>query len=269
MRRYLIIIFLLSFISVFATEYQPWLGNIYEFEIQPSLTYQHFSKLSSGSHSIKYRSDDIFLNGSVRNSFDSFGVELEAKFGWTKFQKGSFDQIKLTGRYVIADDLLGDSYGIVTGLSLGQASQKSVHDISSFHHGLHEAELFLSIGKEFPFETSWDRRWWTVLGIGTAVEKGSPWIRFHFVFEKSLCENQELRFFVHSLWGLGKKQLFPCHFHGYGPICHQSIDLGLRYTYLLEYLGNASVEYSYRVHARNFPMQTHQVLAQFIYFYNF
>jgi hypothetical protein len=84
-------------------------------------------------------------------------------------------------------------------------------------------------------------------------------------YEKRVLEKHELKVFMDTLWGLGHKNLDLSHFHGYGQIQHQSIDLGLRYSYLLEYFGSASLEYSYRVHSRNFPLHAHRVMAQLFF----
>ena len=246
------------------TEYQPWLGNIYEFEFRSSLIYQGYGCLSSGHHLKKYSSDDVFLNVSVSNTFQDFALEIEAAEAWTRRERGGVDQLKITGRYVWQDDIAGDPLTFTTGLSFIQAFQHSLKDVSCFHHGLEEGELFLSLGKETPLENLWGSRWWGMLGIGIA-ERGSPWLRFYLSYEKRWWDQHEMKLFLHSLWGLGHKRLHLRHFHGYGPLQHQSVDIGLRYTYLLDFFGSASLEYSYRIHAQNFPLYTHRVLVQLLY----
>ena len=58
-------------------EYQPWLGNPYEFEARFSLHYQGFGSVASGSHLERYSSDDIFLNFSLRNANPDPAVAFE------------------------------------------------------------------------------------------------------------------------------------------------------------------------------------------------
>ena len=248
-----------------ATEKKPWLGNVYEFEFRPSLLYQGYSHLSSGSHSERYSSNDVFLDLSLSNSFPEIGLEAELVGAKTRHQPGNVDQIKLTGRYVWQDDIAGAPFSFVTGLSLIQAFHKSLKDVSSFHHGLSEAELFFSLGKEYSQDDKWGARWWGIFAIGAAADRGSPWFRFDVAYDKRFYEKHELRFLMNSLWGTGHHRLRRLHFDGYGPIQHQSVDLGIRYTYLLEFFGNASLEYTYRVHARNFPEYTHRIMAQVLY----
>jgi hypothetical protein len=155
---------------------------------------------------------------------------------------------------------------VTTGATFTQSFVSSLKDISSFHHGRSEAEIFLSFGREEPLELTmtWASRWWGVLGIGVA-ERGSPWVRGDFAYEYRASLESEWRFFVNTLWGLGHKYLHWHHFHGYGPIDHRSIDIGLRYTYLIEYVGHINFNYSYRVYAYNFPAHAHQVMIQFLY----
>lgn len=264
MWRFFTFFFLIGIDQASATEFQPWLGNLYELELRTSFIYQDYTWFSSGPHLKKYSSNDLFFNASLAGTLPAFGIEVEATQARTRRQKGNLDQLKVTGRYVWQDDIAGDPLSLTTGLSIIYALPYSLRDRSSFHHGRAEAELFLSIGKETPQEAVWISRWWSVLGLGIA-DRGSPWLRFHLSYEKRLWVQHEMRIFMHSLWGLGDKRLHLHHFHGYGPIQHQSVDVGLRYTYLLEYFGSASLEYSYRIHARNFPVYTHQVLAQLLY----
>lgn len=258
-------LFLLVFSFGEATQYQPWFGNPYEFEVRGSLLNQNYSRLSSNSRSIKYSTGDFFLNGSLSNALPTLGVELEAMGAWTKKQRGDLDQLKLTGKYLWSDDVAGDLVSLATGISYIQAFQHSVHDVSSFHHGSSEAEIFITLGKEKAVRDFWASRWWGMLGIGTSFSRGSPWIRFHAAYEKSWGETHLLLLFADTLWGLGNKRLVLPHFHGYRRIGHQSIDLGLRYTYLIDFFGSVSLQYSYRIWARNFPEQTHRVMAEVLY----
>lgn len=260
----------LCFWQISATEYGPWLGNFYEFELRPSLKYQGYTCLTSGSHHIKYPSNDVFLNLSLCNALadpnanTAVGAEFEVTGARTRRQHDRIDQLKLTGRYLWQDDIAGDPYSLITGLSYTQAFKYSLKDVSSFHHGLYNTEFFISLGQENPDECLWGSRWWGMFAIGIA-EQGSPWLRFRLNYDKRWFEKHELGLFLHSLWGLGSKRLHLNDFYGYGLIKHQSIDLGLRYTYIIECFGHASLEYSYRAYANNFPTYVHRVCAQVLY----
>lgn len=249
-----------------AIDYKPWLGNFYEFELYSTLNYQSYSWLSTGSHHINYPSNDIFLNLTINNSIPdpAIGIEFEATQAKTRKQRGEIDQLRLTGRYLWLDDIMGDPYSIITGFSYIQAFKNSLKDVSSFHHGLYNTEFFVSIGKEKVDECVWGSRCWGMFAVGIA-EQGLPWLRLDLNYDKRLYEKHEFSLLLHSLWGLGGKSLKLSHFRGYGLIKHQSVDLGIRYTYLLECYGNVSLEYSYRLYANNFPSYTHRIIAQILY----
>lgn len=252
--------------NVSATEYQPWLGNAYEFEARGETLYQGFATLASDGDHKKYLCNDFFLNFSLINSIPdpSFGIELEVTGALTRKQHGEVDQLKFTGRYVWQDDIMGDPLSMITGASYIQAFEHSLKDLSSFHHGLYNIECFVSVGRESSDETRWGSRWWGMFGLGIA-EKGSAWFRLRFDYDKRFNQKHEIGLFIEGLCGLGHKHLEIKKFEGYGAVKHQSVDAGLRYVYVLDYCGNASLEYCYRLYANNFPAYTHRVVAQFLY----
>lgn len=247
-----------------ATEYQPWLSNLFEFEWRNSLLYQGYRSIASGSEIQREHADDLFMDASIANTIPDIGLEIELRAASTRKQRGDIDQVKVTGRYIWLNDVEGDPLSVASGVSLIQAFRHSVKDISSFHHGKGECELFLSVGKETARKDYWDSRWWAVGAIGIA-DQGSPWLRLNMVYEKRWFVLHELRGFVNTLWGLGGHRLHRFRFDGYGPVQHQSVDLGLRYTYELEFFGSASLEYTYRVYGRNFPVHASCVLARLFY----
>ncbi|WP_068468436.1 hypothetical protein [Candidatus Protochlamydia phocaeensis] len=250
---------------LWGTEYQPWLGTYLEFEWRNSLRYQTYRYLSSHSHLTRYASDDFFLTSSLSlTAKPQFALEVEATAARTRRQSGGIDHLRVNGRYAWMDDIAGDPVTFTTGLSFIQSFVESLKDPSSFHHGRSEAELFASIGKETAQEDKWISRWWAMGGIGIA-ERGSPWLRFDLSYSKRLKEKHELELFACTLWGLGHKALHRTSFHGYGSIQHQSIDLGWRYTYLIDFLGSASLAYTTRIYARNFPVHTQQIVLQLLY----
>lgn len=255
-----VISFLCLSLSCRGTEYQPWIGNYYEFEWRNDLLYQSYNKINS-KH---FGSNDLFLHASLSNAIgENYSVELETTAARTHRQDWNIDNLRLAGRYVWLDDIAGDPLTVTGGLVLTQAFIPSLEDVSSFHHGRREAELFVSFGKENSEKELWENRWWGVVGIGFA-DKGSPWIRADVDYEFQYCEADEIRVFLNSLWGLGNKSIHVHDFKGYGPIAHQSIDIGLRYTRELEYCGHFFVEYAFRPYAKNFPTHTNRVLLGFL-----
>lgn len=269
----LLFLFLIFFpVAGWTTQYLPWLGNFGELEWRNGMRFQTYHHLLHGSKPRPYASDDLFLESSLATALFNFGLELEIIGANTRRQHG-IDQFKVTGRYVWKDDVAGDPFSLLTGVSFIQSFEPSLHDPSSFHHGRTQGEIFLSIGKEFctefyddlEYEIDWNSRGWVMLAMGSATLQGSPWQKMMIAYEKRFGLKHEVRLFAKGLRGLGHKNLRQDHFDGYGSIRHGSVDIGLRYTYLIEFFGSASIEYTNRVYAHNFPAHASQILIEVLY----
>lgn len=260
--------FSLIFVSFFAnaTELLPWFDTSFQIEARGSYVFQTYPSLAGSRHCKHYSSDDSFLIISAAvSALEMLSLELELTASETRKHDFGFDNFRLTARYLWLDDIVEDPISLMTGLTVTQAVHRSVNDPSSFHHGKIAAELHASIGKEIICYNTWTSRWWGTFGIGIA-DTGWPWIRGDFAAEHRLCDNQWIRLFINTLWGLGHKHI-PCphSFHGYGPVRHQSIDLGTRYDYRFDIWGTLSLEYSYRVYARNFPANANRLMISYLY----
>lgn len=251
-----------------ATDYQPWLGNAFEFESRASFYYEHFSCLHgsrSGSRSISYPSRNGFATLSLANAFPpGFGIECAVQEAWTHAQKGTIDHLKLNGRYLYWNQLEGDPFHFLIGCSLIQAFKDSVKDPSSFHHGRREGEFFVSIGRERFEGMEWTNRYWGLAALGLA-NRGSPWLRGKLCWEYRFTPKHQMDLFCQALCGAGQQPLFVKHFKGYGSVKHRSIDAGLAYTYWIDFFGSVRFAYSTRLFARNFPNRAHQFLFEIFY----
>lgn len=259
---------------VSSTDLSPWLTK--DFEIQPraSVLFQNYPRIQRPDHDIHHKGSDRFYTLGVAGTFclpykDAFlcglSAELEMTIADTHRQHPGVDNFRLTGRYRILDDVADDDpITLTTGVTVTQAFRNSVHDISSFHHGIIEGEWHIAAGIETPYHEFWKTHTWAVFGVGTA-DVGSPWLRGDLIWEYNWCDEHQLRLFAHSLWGLGGNNLPRHHFSGYGPINHQSVDLGVRYLHVFENYATLSVEYARRVYAHNFPEAANLVLLSLMY----
>lgn len=248
-----------------ATELQPWFGRDYEVEARATYLFQSYRKVATPHRHFNRDANDSFLTLSASLPWKDLNGELETTFAYTRHQHPAWDNLRLTGRYRLMNDVNAeDPVALTAGITATIAAKHSVQDISSFHHGRVEGEFHVAVGKEFPCEEFWMTRAWAVVGVGVA-EKGSPWIRANAVWERNWWDQQQVRFFMNTLWGLGKRNL--CReksFHGYGPIRHQSVEIGARYSYAV--CGAIlSLEFAHRVYARNFPAHANLIMAQVFY----
>lgn len=249
-----------------ATDLTPWLTKDFEFQSQLSGLFQYYPKIASNHGSIHRKGNDQFYTLSLGLSAFDWSGEIESTLAHTRRQDYLCDNIRLTGRYRWLDDIPGEvPVSLTTGVTLTQAFKHSLRDISSFHHGQFEGELHVAIGQESSCNRFWETRWWGVLALGHG-NHGAPWIRTETAWEKNWWNSHQLRLFANTLWGLGNKGISSVdHFRGYGPIAHQSIDLGMRYTYLFDFSGTLSLEYAYRVYASNFPESTSLLMLRYLY----
>lgn len=250
---------------VFATQLEPWLGNNLELESRFTYFLESYQRIETSKGKTKRPTDDSFYTLSLGTSaFDLLAAEIELVLSDTRSHSFDWDCVRLTGRYALLDDIIGDPVSLITGITVTQASTAGLHDISSFHHGKIEAELHASIGQELSCDRFWTSRWWSVFGVGLA-DVGSAWIRANGVYEKNWWNQYQARLFVNTLWGFGHNRLKLHAFHGYGPIHHQAIDLGASFTYCFAFSGTLSLEYSRRLFARNFPENVNQYKVCFFY----
>lgn len=252
---------------VFATELSPWPGNFLEIETRAFASYQTFRHVNSGCGNFAYPSDDLFTNFSLSVCpYPGWDAEVEILFADTRHRNYGFDSGKATGRYFFLDDIDGDPVSLSGGISLIMPIHSALRDIGSFHHGMAELEGHIAVGLEKSYRTVWVERQFAVFGCGIATQ-GSPWLRVNYFYERSFCNEFSLQFSLNSLFGLGKRCLYKRGFNGYGAIAHRSIDAGIKLNYEFNYSGTLSLEYSYRIYAKNFPRNVN--ILQLSYFYSF
>lgn len=239
-----------------AVDLAPWYPRM--FEIQPALewTNQHSSCVASSRGNFKNGIHANFTSVSAAAAAFSWAGELDLVMADTSSRNFGFDSVYISGRYKIADDVSAvDPVSAVATLSVCSASKQALRDLTSFHHGKLEFIGHISVGKEFSSREFWISRFWGALGVGCA-DVGSPWLHARLCTEKNVQDQHGLMAFLDFLLGFGGKGISHHHFHGYGPIAHRSIDLGVAYRYAFEWGLESSLCYSYRVWAENFPKNT-------------
>lgn len=264
-KNYLLILLFAPFLLT-ATELSPWLGPDFIVETRGIYRFQAYRQIST-NHGYRHRNanDSFFTLGAAFAALD-WSAELETSFARTHRQNPGWDNLRLTGRHRLTNDISGENWLTITpGLTITQACTNSLRDISSFHHGRIEAELHLAIGKEQSYQEYWTNRWWGLLGIGDA-DQGWPWLHAELSWERNWLDQKQLRVYVESLFGFGHHDLHANRpFRGYGNIRHRSVDIGAKYSHLLDCGVVVSGEYAFRVYARNFPVHASQVVISLYY----
>lgn len=260
-----IIAFLILGVPLGATDLKPWFGNTLEIDAQAACQFYIYHLIDDWHKTQHRNSCDALYDISASTSYNDLAGEIEAVTSSTHYCSFGMDSIKLTGRLRLLNDIVADPLSLVTGVSISQVFKPGLRNLSSFHHGGIECEGTLAAGKEFSLMQYWISRWWTVFGVGVA-DMGYPWIRGNLSWEHNFCEKIHLNLFANSLWGLGYHQLGRIdHFHGYGSIRHQSIDVGFRVSSFSICGGDVRLEYAYRVFARNCPKGVHIAYASISY----
>lgn len=261
----------LSFFGLFAfagpllgTDLIPW--TRVDLELYPKAEYQfeHYDRVDSSSHSEHHHDNANFVTLGIGTSYSVWSGEIETTVANTRRTSFFLDNVSVTGRYQLLDDILGDPVSLIAGITLTRATDVALHDISCFHHGQNELEAHIAIGKERPCRATWTSRGWGafVYGIG---DHGSPWMRAICAWEKNFGETLHARVFVKGCYGFGGNSLNPHHFRGYGPIRHRSVDLGARLLKISDCYGQFELEYAYRVYAVNFPKSASFLTLAYLY----
>ena len=261
--------FLLAFLflpaSLFCIELNPWFGELFELETRFTYTLQQFNSVNTTCSKSDYSSYDSFYQLGAELPVLDYDVQLEATAFNTRRHSLNLDDLSLTARYKLMNDIVGDPVTLTSGITFTKVFKPGRRDIASFHHGGFESELHLAAGQENSWREFWTSRWWALIGIGMA-DVGDPWIRANMAWENNWCNQHRAGIFLYSLWGLGPRRLsLERPFHGYGRIHHQSIDLGFRYEYLFEYFGQLRMEYARRLYARNCPRGVNIFMFSLLY----
>ncbi len=264
-RLIIILMLLLIPAAAPATHIKPWFDQ----ELQPLLdsrfAVQKFDGVRVQNEFIPCRSIDYFFDLGAYFAYAPYSLELETGFAGTSRNHFNWEDVRLTGRYQLMDDISGtDPVSAVAGFTVSRTGRRYVEDISTFHHARWEYLFHGSVGKEFPKGPIWISRAWAFGGFGSG-DQGSIWIFSHIEVEKNCLDRYWYGAFLEGLFGLGDKPLDLTDFKGYGPVEHRSIDMGAHLNISLWEYGSITARYSYRLWAYNFPDNAHLVILRYEY----
>jgi hypothetical protein len=254
MKKYLAIAaFATSVISAF--EESPWLDFPYEFHLRSAFKESYYSTIadaviSEGKYEHSWN-EEFNLNIGV-STMSMLDLQLEGEFFQTKATTFTLESLGALIRSQIMDDIQGDPFSCTIGTSIRYVPDHALFDPYVPYQGLFNFEANIAFGKEFDEAFDWTKRMTLFLATGLATQ-GSAYLRFNSSFELHRV-NHLFGAVLKTCFGFGGERTVDLQdFHGYGRIRHQSIDLGLNYSYLFDIYGTLSIEALYRVYAFAFP----------------
>lgn len=254
------LLFWTSILQLHATERRPWFGPDKLPEWRTTYTYLHTSKIHSDLQNLAIASDSQFIDmGLAVSPIPILSFEAEIQGADTQLRTFGLDQIVLTGRYLVLDDVSASApVSLALGASYVHASRQAIRDPFCFHHGINEWVAHASVGKEWVCSNFWSHRGWGYVGIGNGG-KGFPWIRSILGWDWNRWDLDQLSIYLEGLWGLGSDSFDLTGFQNYARIKHRSLDIGCSWTHWWEKNGSLTLGYAFRPYARNFPANGHAI----------
>lgn len=247
-------LFFLTPIALISFSLEPWFTPLAEFQFRPSYAYEHYPSVAQGKNPTRYSSNNHLIGLNLGVSFwPNWDAEIEGDFSRTRELNWQAQKIGLQLRYLLLDDVAGDPVSLAVGGQLFFVPTRNMRDVSSPYHSQGNAQLGLSIGKEIDQIFQWKWRFWGYVGAGIA-NRGAPWLRPLIALEGKFYHRHVLQLTGEGYVGFGgRHRVDIAQMDGYANISHRSIDVGLRYTYLIPIWGDLSFKYGFRPYAHAFP----------------
>lgn len=262
--------FLFANTSLFAIEKQPWFGDCLEFHYLGEYIYSYFDKVQNGTPQLQSRfNSNVIYQGLDFSPTPEWSIDTDIQLADTTQQPFNFRSFALQGRYLWADDIVGDPVSFATGMSFRFTNSSSLHDVSCLYHGNLDVELNFALGKEIIASDFWAWRFWGYGAIGHA-NLGSPWVRGVLAIETNYDDQHKWAIFAEALNGYGRHTTVRInHFNGYAKIRQKSIDLAIRYGYRVGVLGTLRFEYARRVLAKSCPQDQNSFMISLLIPFSF
>lgn len=250
-----IFLFFLLTPSLFANQYlNPWFSPLWEFESEVGYCYTQGKQVQSplGDFDAPSRNHSIHM-GLGLTPWPYWNGFVELHLTRTSQIPFSYEAALATVRYQWFDDIQGDLFTLVTGITLSLPSSRYLRSFYYPYHGEINGELFATLGKEWMRGYDWWMRSWILGGWGIA-NRGQGWFHTYAALEFQ-AHPFEWGMFTEALVGLGSQDLIPATpFKGYASIAHRSLDLGGFLRTQLGYVGTLSLIGWFNAYAHNFVL---------------
>lgn len=247
-------LFFLAMSYASAYPFKPWLGNLFEFQLRATYTYQYYSHIRTAGGNVRRPTHnqlgDLDLGMTVLPT-----VSLGADIGVQKrtAHAMTFDHIRLRGQYLLCDDIVGDPVSMTVNLSLASIDRKALPAMGLMHHGRFEALTGLSIGREWAIGRVFTHRLWANLGLGGASH-ASLYTLDNLNWQINFIDR--IRLGIKGLFdaGYGTRKLNNIAlFDGYRHLRYRTLDVAADLKYRWGIWGDLSLEIRRRLWAENAP----------------
>jgi len=233
---------------------KPWLGNLFEFQLTGSYTFQHFSRVRTYPDTVKLSTNANYFDidlGLVLLPTLNVGVNL----GTQKVMGKNlyFDTAKIFGQYLVFDDIVGDPISMTINLSLASTDTKALANLGKFHHGRFESVLSASVGREWAIGRIFTHRIWANVGFGGST-RSSLFSKESLSWQINFIDRIRIGAFGIFNGGFGKKRLTTLSdFTGYRHTRYRAIDAGLSLKYRWDIWGDMKFQFTRRFWGRSCP----------------
>jgi len=252
MRKW-VFLFLSFLCPLSATEYNPWFSPLWEFQGHFSSLYNRVKTIQSPKASLAAPSNNYSFHSSLGvTPWPYWNTEIELYLSRTSDIPFSYEAAIGTVRYQWLDDIRGDPFALVTGVTLSFPGNRYFHNFNYAYHAEVNAEFHVTAGKEWTCDTDWWMRMWALGGYGIA-NQGNGWMHGIAALEfQPSCFQYGI--FSEARYGFGSNDIIAGQqpFEGYALIDYRTIDVGGFICYQLGCLGTLSILGWYNAYAHNF-----------------
>jgi len=247
-------LFLLAVGTASAYPFKPWLGNLFEFQLRGTYTYQYYSSVRTSGGIVHLPTHNQLADldlGMTILPIASVGIDLGAqKRTWRSM---TFDHVRVRGQYLLLDDIVGDPVSMTVNLSLTSVDRKALPAPGLMHHGRFEALLGTSIGREWAIGRVFTHRLWANIGL-CGASHSSLYTLDSLNWQINFIDR--IRFGIKGLFdaGYGTRKLDNvARFDGYRHLRYRTLDIAADLKYRWGIWGDLSIEVGRRLWAEYAP----------------
>ncbi len=245
MRHWFIVFCVLSSSLWGFSTHKPWFGDQNLFYLTPSYRF-----VRVGDYSFDPKLSDL------NQHWLGLEVSLATREEWEFRAKGEVVQgspwgvkpvsFGMGAAYLLLNDIQGDPVSLAANFDVFAMSSSFEDEPSTLFLDQLQAELSLSLGKEFSVGKYWKQRYYGVLGVANA-KSFTPWLHAALGGEWNINSYIHLGGLLNGWYSTGNKQAEIDPFRGYGELKQRVLDAMVSVSWLRDYAGTFSTDFSWRL----------------------